>query len=536
MQVARSFAWEFWGRHRWLMGPTLAYLVVLVVLVGILPAGTFGRGIVAELSLPLWTAIPVLIAIFSYGDRGDVLARDSGYPRHAFTLPLRTMSLVAWPLVLGSAVVGGLWLVLAALLQRDWPECPVVWPAVFLATLLAWTQALTWLPFSLPALRLLVAVPVLSAMVAGAILSGTYQLPLNLIITVCIGLFVSGYGLAVWGVARARRGDVSVRSWPVPRLRLPSTIHRAAFRSPMAALAWLEWRSNVLMLPVMVALILPPLLLLAFVSHPQMSPHATLLLPSIVSCPLLFALMAGGSLGNCHSWGRRDSAIPVFLAARPVRSDAIIRVKMRGALLATLATWILMAGGLLAILPLCPLGDLVHQCASALIEALGVGRGVTVLILIVIGLPVLTWKLMVETMWISLIGRYWISVAITVTIPIGITAMTLLFAAARNHPTFADALFASVPWVVWLMFALKLGVGFLIARELRRRDLVQRRSLARFALGWAFGAITLMGLAYWLMPPDVYSPLVVGIAAVVACLPMVRLGLAPLALDWNRHR
>jgi hypothetical protein len=30
--------------------------------------------------------------------------------------------------------------------------------------------------------------------------------------------------------------------------------------------------------------------------------------------------------------------------------------------------------------------------------------------------------------------------------------------------------------------------------------------------------------------------LLVGTAAVVLLLPLVRLGLAPLALDWNRHR
>jgi len=44
------------------------------------------------------------------------------------------------------------------------------------------------------------------------------------------------------------------------------------------------------------------------------------------------------------------------------------------------------------------------------------------------------------------------------------------------------------------------------------------------------------GLACWLTPPELASPLVVGGAAGLLVLPLVRLGLAPLALDWNRHR
>jgi hypothetical protein len=536
--VGLSFAWEFWGRHRWLIGPTLAYLFALVLMINLAPVGTFTPPIIVELSMPLWPAILVLIAIFSYGDRGDLLARESGYPHRAFTLPVRTAALVAWPLALGAAFVGSLWLVLAGwVLQQGWPECPVVWPAVFLAGFVSWTQALTWLPFPLPALRVLVTAPVLSLLVAGAILGGIYGLPPELLIAISLGLFVVGYGLAVVGVARARRGDVPVRSWPNLRGWLPARgADRAAFRSPHAALAWLEWRSNLFLLPLLVVLILVPLLNLIFVSRPELTPNALLLLPAVVSCPLLIAFMSGAALGNCHGSGQRNSAIPVFLAGRPVTTGTMVAVKLRSAVAATSVIWLITGIGLLAILPLCPLGTRLLQGFDALHERIGIVRASAMVLLLAGGLPALTWKLMIDMMWMTLIGRYWVSVAVNIMILAGVTALAMVFARAESDDSFAEVIVAAVPWLVGVGTVLKLGGGVLVAWGLLRRGLVERRTLILLATAWAAGAAVIVLLAYWLMPADIYSPLVVGAAAVVLCLPMVRLGLAPLALDWNRHR
>ena len=60
-------------------------------------------------------------------------------------------------------------------------------------------------------------------------------------------------------------------------------------------------------------------------------------------------------------------------------------------------------------------------------------------------------------------------------------------------------------------------------------------ALARYGLAVLAVAAT-VALALWLLPPEIDSPLTIGLSAVVLGLPLVRLGLAPLALEWNRHR
>jgi hypothetical protein len=49
-------------------------------------------------------------------------------------------------------------------------------------------------------------------------------------------------------------------------------------------------------------------------------------------------------------------------------------------------------------------------------------------------------------------------------------------------------------------------------------------------------AAALLGLCFWLVPAAVCPPLTAAAVAMLLLLPLVRLGLAPLALDWNRHR
>src|SRR5262249_14286178 len=140
--VGLAFAREMWGRSRLMAAPALAYLLVLVLLVNGLPAGTFAPEGVAWLGLPLWGAGQYLLGVFSQVEHADLGARESAYPRRAFTLPLRARALVAWPMALGAAALALFWLAVAGLvLRRAGVPVPVLWPAAALAALLAWGQA-----------------------------------------------------------------------------------------------------------------------------------------------------------------------------------------------------------------------------------------------------------------------------------------------------------------------------------------------------------------------------------------------------------
>src|SRR5437879_13867654 len=115
--------------------------------------------------MPLTTTFVYLLAVFRFGVSGDLAARHSMYPARMFTLPVTNAALVAWPMLYGTAAMAILWL--AARLFAVWPsgiEIPLIWPALLAAALLAWTQALTWMPYGLPGIRLIVAVLFLAAL------------------------------------------------------------------------------------------------------------------------------------------------------------------------------------------------------------------------------------------------------------------------------------------------------------------------------------------------------------------------------------
>ena len=66
-----------------------------------------------------------------------------------FILPVRTRTLVFWPMASGCLTVAVVWLINACLVFRAAGiAAPLWWPAATLATLLAAFQALSWTPFA----------------------------------------------------------------------------------------------------------------------------------------------------------------------------------------------------------------------------------------------------------------------------------------------------------------------------------------------------------------------------------------------------
>jgi hypothetical protein len=537
--VGRAFAWEVWREHRLVLAPVLAYLLVLVLLVNGLPAGTLHPDAIAQLTIPLWVAAAFVFMAFSHGEHADLVARESAYPRRAFTLPLPARALAGWPMALGVTAIVLFWLTLGGLIlgPAGLPvTVPVVWPAAFLAALFAWAQALMWFPLPLPFLRLIVAVPVLGGLTAGAVLGLLCGVSPALLFAASAGLVPAAYVVAVAGVARARRGDTPTWSWPAFRRREPAAPRRP-FASAADAMYWLEWRRNGYVLPVMVGLLLvAQLAVLALAPAPgQAAFQAGVFLASLAVFPPIMAAAAGASTGNVHPWSRKVSWLPAFSAARPVTSAEMVAVKLRVAARSTLITWALAFLAILALLPLSASGTVLARWAGLLIETQGV-KGAVLLLLVVLGLVALTWKEFVNQLWVGLTGRWWVVVSLSAALPVGATAVALVTQLVAPRPEAQARLLAAVPRVIALALPVKLAAGLLIARALWRRGLVPPRTLTRFAVAWVLAAAGLFGLAVWLVPPEVYSPPVVGCAAVALGMPLVRLGLAPLALDWNRHR
>src|SRR6266576_3724440 len=211
----------------------------------------------ALVSVPLTTTFVYLLAVFSYGFAGDLAARHSMYPARMFTLPVTNAALVGWPMLYGTVAMAILWL--AARLLAVWPsgiEIPVIWPALLAVALLAWTQALTWMPYGLPGIRLIVAVLCLAALDTVVLLAIHFKAGEPTMLAILAPQLPLAYLAARFAVGRARRGDVP--DWRGVFARVQGRPHAPRpFASPARAQAWFEWRGQGRSLPAVVGILLP---------------------------------------------------------------------------------------------------------------------------------------------------------------------------------------------------------------------------------------------------------------------------------------
>jgi hypothetical protein len=537
--VGWAFAWDFWSRQRILLSLSLGYLLLLALLVSAFPADRLDPKIVGQLTIPLAGAVVVLAALFSYGEQADIAACESCYPRRSFTLPLRSVALAGWPLVIGAAVLALFWLVLAALILRPaGVPVPVLWPVVFLAALQAWLQALMWWSYPVPFLRILLIFLIPGGMAIGVSLGQVYEVSPTLLLAISGGLLPFGFLAAVAGVARARGGAATSWSWSIGIRATAATAHsQEPFASPRQALSWLEWQRNGWSFPGMVGLMIVPMLLLRYFGPAVQEPsHADFTLLALIILPPAMAVGAGAVLGNTHPWTRKSSLMPPFIAARPVTSAEMLAVKLRVAAWSTLITWGMVWLVLGITLPFSPTREVLARSLGRLFETQG-AKGWGVIVLFIFGPPLLSWRMLVNQLSVVLCGRNWIIMPVSLILPVGVPILAVCAGELMEHPeTYRKALLDVTPWVIAGALTLKLLGGMLVARTLLRRDLVAPRTVVRIAIAWVIAAGFLVGMALWLTPAEVYPPWAVGCGAVLFGLPLVRLSLAPLALDWNRHR
>src|SRR5262245_18826605 len=208
---ALALAWEFWRRHR------LGLAGVAVVVGGFAAYGAavpMSAAFAAASSIWFVMALCYVVGVFAYGFEARLEAAESGFPARLFVLPVRTWVLVGWPMLQGMAVAVAMWLVWDSFVLRPCGVQTPGWWAVMLAAGVATSQALVWLPFGLPWLRLVVMVAVLSVLVRSpailSLVSEKFSDPeseKNALTLIAAALIPTAFLTARAGVARARRGD-----------------------------------------------------------------------------------------------------------------------------------------------------------------------------------------------------------------------------------------------------------------------------------------------------------------------------------------
>src|SRR5436305_1607890 len=416
--LAAALAWQFRRRHRWGLIAIIGYLFVLAMIKLVL----FERGQRVELDdesfaflvvVPLTATFIYFLSAFSFGFSGDLAARQSMYPARMLALPVTTSALAGLPMLYGAAAKAILWS--GTRLLALWPsdvDVPVIWPALLAASLLAWTQALTWMSYPLRGLRVIITVLWLAAIDAVIMVALNLKASEPVMLAILAPHVPLAYLVARSAVARARRGDV-------PEWRGIALIGRTAdvlprprghFPSPARAQTWFEWRQYGRSLPWLVAILLPFELALLFpFSHTPELIYEVLIV--VASTPPFMAAFVGATSSSAYG-------VTPFIATRPLTNGSLIAAKMKAMIWSALAAWMLVLVATPVALKFSGAAPVIIERMHRFIEVMEMPRAIAIVLLALAALIASTWKQLVQSLYIGMSGREWVvkgSVFVAVT-------------------------------------------------------------------------------------------------------------------------
>src|SRR6266516_4738972 len=540
---AAAVAWEFRQRHRLGLIALIAYLVVvatikLVVLAHALPINLDSpESFAFVVMLPLVATFTYSLAVFTFGLDGDLAARQSMYPARLFTLPVTTAALAGWPMLYGTASMVVLWL--ATRMFALWPSgivVPSIWPALMAASLLAWTQALTWMPYPLPGLRIIVTVLWLGTIDTIALVAVHFNAHESLMLGILAPQIPLAYVVARFAVARARRGDVP--DWRSAFGSLAESAHvssrrRRHFASPASAQSWFEWRRYGGSLPGWVAILLPFELLLFWAAGDSTSLVSTILAVVLLTPPFV-ATFAAAPVSDSGSSASESYGMPPFIATRPLTNAELVAAKLKMAIWSTIVAWLVVLITLPLALKLSGTSVLVLDRWHRLRDIMGTPRAAVLLLLILAGCIASTWKQLVQSLYIGLTGRASL-IQGSVLLVLAFFFLFGPFAEWIIDSGHLGEAWSALPLIFAVLAGIKMIAAVWIGVRVYDRRLVSDRALVTGAAYWCFALFALYGVLVWLLDtPHIPHYLLMLVA--ILTIPLARLSAAPLALAWNRHR
>ena len=364
--------------------------------------------------MPLVASIILAISFCNFTDRNR---RDgiAGFPRHLFALPVNTRLMVTCAMACSLLSVVGIYVAWATLVLQPLEVAILVrWPATLLAAFVVFYQAIIWCLCGFRLTRVIGLSLVATILVAVGFLptllpkTNFWASETNAVSRAIGALMAVAYGATLVTVGAQRRGGA--RGWAgIQTLveRLVSAIPRrqVALKSPDAALFWMEWRRAGLVLPAAVmfttVLILGPVLSFTGRGDKETAWAETWLF----IMPIMLAFPIGMGFGKPDFWSL-DLDLSPFFATRPITAGQLLAAKMKAAACSALVAWAI----LLLVAPTCIylFCDTKHWS-----DALDGSRQCFIPrspsgccpILGLVGAMLVTWSLLVRSIWLGYSGR-----------------------------------------------------------------------------------------------------------------------------------
>lgn len=538
---AAAIAWEFGQRHRWGLIAVLATLLTLggirvAVLTTLLHLELNDLSFALLIPVPLAATFLYLLAVFTFGISGDLASRESMYPKRMLTLPVSSAALAGWPMLYGCISMALLWFALrvAGIFPPD-VDVPTYWPALFAASFLAWTQAMTWMPYPLRGMRIAVSIGLLLWIDIVVFTALEYKTRESTMLLLLAPFLPLAYVTALSAVRRARRGEVP--DWGVAQRFAPAIAPSATLRDfPSAARAqlWFEWRQYGRSLPLLVAIVLPVGLSLLFLFRETPVIVVEIVVTSLLVPPFM-AIFVAASAGKSSSNASESYGITPFMATRPVEDRALVLAKWQTALLSTLAAWAIVVVALPIALMWADATEPILEIARNVDDALGRQRAIVLGLLLFAGLAGSTWKQLVQGLYIAMSGRDWavkgIVFATLALITLGSFALIWIFESRYRIAVAGTA----IPWLMAALVVLKFLLAMRVMQRGNQYGLFTRRQLIFAALVWDVCVLAVYGVLALILPEILFRRYFLLLVAMLV-VPFVRLAAAPLAVARNRHR
>jgi hypothetical protein len=540
---ALAFAWGLWCAHRLGFIACMATMMALAATYPLVFSMSRGPAVLIVSILPLLGVFGyVLNALLVSGEPGSLVA---GYPRAMLVLPVRTRTLVFWPMLYGS--LGGvlLWLFTAVLVYGpSGYSAPILLPCLALAALMAWVHALAWLPIRNHLLRtLVIMIAVLALGFLPYWLMASELASRAGIAGLLLGYIPSAFALALLAVESQRRGEAwGFQRWLSRRGRVarpPARLRRnRPFRSPEGAQFWYEWDCHGWSLPGCTGFVL---VLYAGLWLSTSRRADSLALPyflvAFLGLPIAFASAVGSGLGKLRPPWMMRRGFGTFVAIRPMTSGALVAAKFRAALASVLLTWAITAAILAVFLVATGNASRSSEVIAGFLRTQPGWRGPAILVLALVFLPALTWKHLTDSVAPVITGRKWLAdgaAFVFAGVILGLTAVIIWFV---QHREYLPRLIGAIPWVVACAAVLKGTLAVAVFRSALRRELMNWPAFWSIVGTWLALTAGAARIAVLSVPavslPVSQLTLLVGIATY---MPLVRYPLSTLALEWNRHR
>ncbi len=152
-------------------------------------------------------------------------------------------------------------------------------------------------------------------------------------------------------------------------------------------------------------------------------------------------------------------------------------------------------------------------------------------------MPIITWKQTTDSLVPMLTGRRWLTDGSVLGSMFFIMCLIAAALWCGSHP---ESLTRIIPLLIWLSgvwVVIKALLALLAFRLALGRGVLSAESVLGICGLWLMLAAVMLTLVYLLLPQEgLPVPRVVALLASLSALPLARFALAPLALDWNRHR